>query len=101
VVCLVGLRLIGYGFKCRGLETFTGSPWLSSVSPGNRENGTLSAVGKIAKSDYLLHVMSCHVMFCLSNRREQLGSQWTDFPEISYLNICLKSAEKLKNVIKI
>jgi hypothetical protein len=33
---------------------------------------------------------------CLSVRMEQLGSHWTHFQEISYLNIFRKSVENVK-----
>jgi len=36
----------------------------------------------------------------LSVRTEQLGSNWTDFREISYLNIFRKSVEKIQVSLK-
>ena len=52
-------------------------------------------VRKIAKSDYWL----CHI--CPSALRvEQLGSYWTDFHEILYLRIFLKSVQKIQVSLK-
>jgi len=48
---------------------------------------------KIAKSDYQLHV-------CPSVHMEQLGSHWTDFNEVLYLNICGKSVQHIKVSLK-
>jgi hypothetical protein len=37
---------------------------------------------------------------CLSVHVEQLGSQWTDFHEILYLNVFRKSVEKIRVLLK-
>jgi len=40
------------------------------------------------------------ISFVLSVRKEQLGSHWTDFHEVSYFSIFLKSAEIFKVSLK-
>jgi hypothetical protein len=51
-------------------------------------------VRKIAENDYYLR----HIP--LSVRMEQLGSHWTDFHEIWYLNIFRKFVEKIQVSLK-
>jgi hypothetical protein len=56
--------------------------------------GIFRNVRKIAKTDYQLrHVCVC---VCLSVRMEQLGSYWTDFHEIWYLNNFRKTVDKIQ-----
>ena len=52
----------------------------------------LRRIRKIAKSAYQL----CHVLLSVrpSVRMEQLGSHWTDFDEIWYYRLLLKSVDK-------
>ena len=48
----------------------------------------------------LLASSSLSVRLSVSVRMEQLGSQWTDFHEILYLNIFRKFVEKIRVLIK-
>jgi hypothetical protein len=85
---------VRYGFKNRGLETLTESSWLSSVSAGNRQNVPCQGFAKLWKAT--IYLMSS----CLSARMEQLGSHWTNFPEISNLSVFRKSVEKFQISLK-
>ena len=58
-------------------------------------SGFLGALAKLRKTP-ISFVMSV----CLSVRMQQLGSQWTDFYEISHLRICRKSVEKIQVSLK-
>jgi len=55
----------------------------------------LSAFAKLQKAT-ISFVKSIH----LSVRMEQLGSQWTDFHEISYLKIFRKTVQKIQVSLK-
>jgi len=64
------------------------------VKQSMRASRILKCVRKIAKSDYWLLRVCPFVSIFLG--MEQLGSYWTDFHEILYLNIFRKSVEKIK-----
>jgi len=59
------------------------------------ECSLLGAFAKLGKASVSL-VMSVH----LSVRMEQRGSQWTDFRDVYYFSIFLKSAEKVQDSLK-
>ena len=58
----------------------------------------LRGVCKIAKSDFWLRHVFPHACLCVS--MEHSGSHWTDFHEILYLSIFLKSVEKIQILLK-
>jgi len=73
VSCTLSATFIRYSFKSKPLDGFV----------------------KFRKAT-ISFVMSLRPSIRLSARKEQLGSQWTDFHEIWYLRICRKSVEKIQ-----
>jgi len=76
-----------------GLETYARGK--TALSSDRRSLYFLSCFAKLRKAT-ISFVMSV----CPSVRMEQLGSRWTDFHKICYLNLFGKFVEKVKVSLK-
>jgi hypothetical protein len=60
----------------------------------------LDAFAKLQKANITFVLSIFRSSVCLSVHAEQLGSHWTDFHEILYLNISRKSVDKIQVSLK-